>query len=227
MSSLPQAFARAARWRFGAGLFQLAVRADGFETAEQLPCAAEAAVVLDLAGELLDALAAAGLAVEAPWRWLEVDGDEPSGLAQARWHGLAAEARLALPWAALRALPTAPDVPGLLWEPVPAECVLAHWSLGDDDLAALEPGGLLLLEAPAAQRLRARAELAGADELPWQLVARWEQPLALETVLGWGAPVPIAPVACQLIHTAQPDVVRARGRLLPWGTGQALRIDAV
>lgn len=227
MSSLPQAFAHAARWQFGAGLYRLAVRADGFEAAEQLPCAAEAAVVLDLAGELLDALAAAGLAAEARWQWLEVEGDEPSGLAQARWQGLVAEARLALPWAALRALPTAPEVPGLLWEPVAAECVLAQWWLGDDDVAALEPGGLLLLEAPVAKRLRARTESVAAAEPPWQLVARWEQPLALETVLGWHGTVPAVPAICQLIHTAQPDVVRARGRLLPWGSGEALRIDSV
>ncbi|MFG6460753.1 hypothetical protein ACG04Q_04150 [Roseateles sp. DXS20W] len=227
MSSIPQAFARATHWQFTSGPAHLAIRADDVAPGELPPCAAEAAVVLDLAGELLDALAAAGLVVDAPWQWLDVDRVESPGVAQARWHGLAAEARLALPWPALRALPTAPDVPGLLWEPVPAECVLAQWSLGDDDLAALEPGGLLLLEAPAAQRLRARAEVAGADELPWQLVARWEQPLALETVLGWGAPAPFAPVACQLIHTAQPDVVRARGRLLPWGTGHAMRIDSV
>lgn len=227
MSSLPQAFAHAAGWRFGAGPFRLAVRADGFEAAEQQPCAAEAAVVLDLAGELLDALAAVGLDVDAPWQWLETQSDEPAGLAQARWQGLAAEARLALPWAALHALPKAPDVPGLLWEPVAAECVLARWSLTDDDVAALEPGGLLLLEAPAAPRLRARAEPAGAGEPPWQLVARWDQPLALEVVLGWHATPPAAPVACQLIHTAQPESVRARGRLLPWGSGQALLIEAV
>lgn len=227
MSSIPQAFARATTWQFTGGPARLAIRADDFAPGDLPPCAAEAAVVLDLAGELLDALAAAGLVVDAPWQWLDSDRGEPPGVARARWHGLAAEARLALPWAALRALPAAPDVPGLLWEPALAECVLAHWSLGDDDLAALEPGGLLLLEAPAAQRLRARAEAAGADELPWQLVARWEQPLALETVLGWGAPAPVAPVACQLIQAAQPDVVRARGRLLPWGSGQAFLIEAM
>jgi hypothetical protein len=227
MSSLPQALNQATAWHFLSGPVRLCVSAADFPHGEP-PCAAEAAVVLDLAGDLLDALAAAGLVADAPWQW--VAHATPAGGAQARWRhadsNVDTQVRLSLPWPALRALAEAPDVPGLQWQPTPAECVLAQWHLADDELAALEPGGLLLLEDAAAHRLRARGE-ATAGEPPWQLVSRWEQPLPLDLVLGWRGPVPAAPVQCQLIETARPDVVRARGRLVPWGSGQAFRIETL
>ena len=116
-------------------------------------------------------------------------------------------------------------MPGLSWHATPAECLLAQWRLDDEEVAALEPGGLLLLDTPAPARLRARGEVP--DGAPWQLVARWEQPLPLECVLGWRGDMPALPVQCQLIEAARPDHVRARGRLLPWGSGQAFRIDSI
>lgn len=228
---MPQAFPQASTWHFQAGAVRLSLRAAGFGTAELPPCAAEAAVVLDLAGELLDALAEAGLASAADWLWAD-PADTPQAAdasgAQASWCGAAVQARLTLPWAVLRALAQPPAVPGLQWLPTPAECVLAQWQLDAAELAALEPGGLLLLDAPPVQRLRARAEVAGvaAGEPRWQLVARWDAPLAAEAVLGWGATAPALPPLCQLIDTGRPDTVLARGRLLPWGSGHALRIDA-
>ena len=70
MSSLPQAASQALAWHFLSGPVGLSICADDFEPLEMPPCAAEAAVVLDLAGELLDALAAAGLAPDARWQWV-------------------------------------------------------------------------------------------------------------------------------------------------------------
>lgn len=224
MSSLPQASSQTLGWHFLTGAASLSISTD-FVPRELPPCAAEAAVVLDLAGELLDALAAAGLAPDARWQWVAQGGGLSAAQAQAHWRGTEAQARLTLPWSALRALVEAPDVPGLQWQATPAECLLAQWRLDDDEVAALEPGGLLLLEAAALPRLRARGE--AAQGAPWQLVSRWEQPLPVEVVLGWQETAPLVPVACQLIETAQPDVVRARGRLLPWGSGHAFRVDSL
>jgi hypothetical protein len=225
MSFIPQALVQASNWYFLCGPARLCISAEDFAPGDLAPCAAEAAVVLDLAGELLDGLAAAGLLTDSRWQWVAQSGGMSASGAQALWQGAEVQARLSLPWTALRALDEAPGLPGLQWQPVLAECLLAQWRLTDDEVAALEPGGLLLLDGVVDGRLRARGE-AMAGEPPWQLVARWDAPLALDAVLGWGAPRPELPVACQLIETARPDVVRARGRLVPWGSGQAFRIDA-
>lgn len=226
MSSIPQAFNEAAGWHFQAGAAGLSLRVGAQRSGSLPPCAAEAAVALDQAGELLDALAAAGLAT-GDWQWVAALGGLPPGGARATWQGREAQALLSLPWAALRALDGPPELPGLQWLATPAECLLAHWDFSDEELAALEPGGLVLLDGPPLQQLRARGEPVPADAAPWQLVARWEQPLALEAVMGWGGAVPPLPVSCQLVDAARPEAVRARGRLLPWGSGQALRLDAV
>ena len=226
MSSIPRALTQALTWHFQSGGIRLCVVADDFRLGDLAPCAAEAAVVLDLAGELLDALATAGLAVDQPWQWVAQVGGAQAGGAQASWRGVEAEARLTVPWPLLRAMGDAPDVPGLQWHPALAECVLAQWRLADDERAALEPGGLLLLDGAAGEQLRARGEAAG-DAQPWQLVARWEQPLALDVVLGWSTVRPSPPVACQLVESARPDAVLARGRLVPWGTGQAFLVEHV
>ncbi|KQW49642.1 MULTISPECIES: hypothetical protein [unclassified Roseateles] len=226
MSSIPQASTQALTWHYLAGPARLCISAGEFTPGDLPPCAAEAAVVLDLAGELLDGLAAAGLLGDVPWQWVAATGGMITGGAQASWRGAEAEARLSLPWAALRALAAPPEVPGLQWQATPAECLMAQWRLGDEELAALEPGGLLLLEEPVRPEPRARGESAAGDK-PWQLVARWEQPLTLDVVMGWCGPVPVPPPHCQLIDAARPDAVRARGRLVPWGTGQAFRIDAI
>lgn len=224
MSFFPQALAQTSTWHYLCGQARLCISADDFDTGELTPCAAEAAVVLDLAGELLDALAAAGLIAAADWQWVAQSGGLSAGRAQASWASADIQARLSLPWPALRALHEAPAVPGLQWHPTPAQCVLAQWQLSDEELAALEPGGLLLLDAAAASQLQARGE-ATPGERPWQLVARWEQPLAVDIVMGWNGPGPAVPVHCQLVNAGRPEAVRAHGRLVPWGSGQAFRIE--
>jgi hypothetical protein len=223
MSFFPQPLYEALSWHYRCGPLSLCISADDFAPGELAPCAAEAAVVLDLAGELLDALAAAGLVADAEWQWVSESGAVPG--AEAHWRGVDTQVRLTLPWQTLRALREAPEVPGLQWQPTAAECLLAQWRLSEDEVAALEPGGLLLLDGDATPRLRARSEPMAGE--PWQLVARWEQPLPLETVMGWSGVRPPLPPHGLLIEAARPDAVRARGRLLPWGSGQALRVDAV
>ncbi len=225
MSFIPHALGAASSWHYLCGQARLCISADDFEAGELTPCAAEAAVVLDLAGELLDGLAAAGLVGAADWQWVAQTGGLGASGAQASWCSAEAEVQLSVPWTALRTLRAAPELPGLQWHPSSAECLLAQWQLGEDELAALEPGGLLLLEELAAPSLRARGEAMPGR--PWQLVARWEQPLAMDMVMGWSGTRPLLPATCQLIDTARPEVARARGRLVPWGSGQALRIDSV
>lgn len=225
MSFIPQPLTQALSWHYLCGQARLSLSAGDFEPGELVPCAAEAAVVLDLAGELLDALAAAGLVGAADWQWVAQAGGVSATGAQAGWRGAAVQARLSLPWQALRALQTAPEVPGLQWQATAAECLLAQWRLDEQEVAALEPGGLLLLEEPPSRQVRARTE-AGGDS-PWQLVARWEQALPVEAVMGWSPALPPLPASCQLIDIHRPELARARGRLIPWGTGQALRIDSV
>jgi hypothetical protein len=227
VSSIPYTVGEAAGWQFHAGAAAISVQAEGLAAGPLPPCAVEAAIALDLAGELLDALAAAGLA-HSEWQWYGPAARPLAGGAQARWQGREAQAWLSLPWAALRELPGPPEVPGLHWLPTPAECLLAQWRFSDEELAALEPGGLVVLDAPL-QRLRARGESAppAVAEAPWQLVARWEQPLALEVVMGWGGTAPALPAQCLLVEAARPEAARARGRLVPWGRGQALRVESV
>jgi len=227
MSSIPRASPQAQTWHYLAGWARLCISAGDVAPGDLPPCAAEAAVVLDLAGELLDALAAAGVLTDAPWQWVAATGSLLGSGAQASWRGAEVQVRLSLPWAALRALPAAPDVPGLQWHDTLAESLLAQWRLSDQDVAALEPGGLVLLEDTALPHLRARGEAAGVAEQPWQLVARWEQPLPLDVVMGWAGPGPALPVQCQLVEASRPDGVRAHGRLVPWGTGKAFRIDSL
>lgn len=229
MSSLLQARPEAACWHFRAGAASLRVAAPDLPAASTPPCAAEAALALDLAGPLLDALQAADLADADAWHWSGPPGQP--GLAASGARGLwssapgQVQAIVTLPWPVLRALPQAPDVPGLQWQAAPAECLLAQWRFREDELAALEPGGLLLLDAPCT-RARARSEPALPGDLPWQLVARWPAPVAVEALMGWTGPLPGLPVEALLVETSWPDAVLARGRLLPWGSGQALRIEA-
>lgn len=225
MSSLPHAPPEPAGWQFRTGNCTLRVSAPGLGTQGRVPpCAAEAAVALDLAGELLDALQAQGLAPAAAWQWVAQPG-MPAGGARAIWEGPDAQALLTLPWAALRALPAAPVLPGLQWQAASAECLLAQWRFSDAERAALEPGGLVMLDAPC-RRPRARSEPGQPGDLPWQLVARWTAPVGVEALMGWESGLPPLPAEVLLVETTWPDAVLARGRLLPWGSGEALLIEA-
>lgn len=227
MSSLPHTQPDPAGWHFRAGSSLLRVSAArealGHEGLSP-PCAAEAAVALDLIGELLDALQAQGLGAAGAWQWQTQPGLPASG-ARARWQGRGAQAWLTLPWTALRHLAQPPVLPGLQWLPLPAECLLAQWRFSDEERAALEPGGLVLLDTPC-RRPRACSEPGLPGDLPWQLVARWPAPVPLEALMGWAGGLPPLPAEVLLVETAWPDAVLARGRLLPWGSGEALLIEA-
>ncbi|RTL36305.1 MAG: hypothetical protein EKK53_23090 [Burkholderiales bacterium] len=223
MSSLPHTLQATAPWQFRAGAASLRMTATEAIPMPAAPCAAEAAVALDLAGDLLDALARAGLAAENAWQWTAQPALAPSG-ARGLWQAAGVRALLTLPWPALRSLAQAPHLPGLQWQAVPAECLLAQWRFDDDERAALEPGGALLIDTPC-RRARARAEPGEPGDLPWQLVARWDNPVSVEALMGWAPGLPPLPATCLLVETAWPDAVLAHGRLMPWGSGQALRIE--
>lgn len=225
MKTQPVPTAEVQTWHYQAGPLHLSVDACG-DTRELPPCAAEAAVVLDGVGELLDALRLAGLTPHDDWQWLADGTSSPARGAQAQWCSGDLTATLALPWSALRALPEPPHVPGLSWQDAAAEWLWAQWRLNADEVAMLEVSGLLLLEPSTTPRLRAQGEDPPMGDLPHQLVARWERPLPLSTLLGWDAPPPPTPAECLLFDATRPEAVLARGRLIPWGSGQAFLVEA-
>jgi hypothetical protein len=154
-------------------------------------CAAEAALQLDRAEPLLAALdawfAAAGLPVPA-WAWQ--DGEAPSheGGAEATWRDGAA--LLCLPWALLSRLPEPGDPLDamLQWQPARAHCVLAALQLTREDLAALEPGGLVL---PGVE-----ADVWTAELQPAEAGAALRQPILLRPSL---PPTVAGPATARLV----------------------------
>jgi hypothetical protein len=160
--------------------------------------AADAAVLLDTCAPLLDALDG-WLDFALAWRWCaqgpNVGATAPH--ARAHWNAEAPtfdpgqgqpSHRIELPWALLRGLapPPATLAAQLRWAMAPAVLVLAQMRLDDDELAALEPGGALLLPAsmtPGWQgRLRPCDEAAGAHAgLAVALPTPWTpEPMATE-----------------------------------------------
>lgn len=139
------------------------------------------------------------------------------------------------------------------WPAVPAVCVRAALDLASDEAAALEPGGVLLLpasfepDAPLVWRAadeRAGAGivvsagvtqdvLAGEATAPWEVRQSWPavSPAALA---GWpGATWPALPSGGPALALwwqppgGRPARQGARGRLLPWGDGQAMWLNDV
>lgn len=126
--------------------------------------AADAALALHELEDLLVALDAwCGRSLD--WRW------DPRPAARATDAQLALRCgkgfvRLLCNWAWLRALqpPPAALAEGLRWPSVPVVLQADLMRLADDDLAALEPGGAVLL--PASMRRPWTGALRGADEAP-------------------------------------------------------------
>ena len=148
--------------------------------------AADAAVLLDGCAPLLDALDA-WIDFAPAWRWCS-QGPSPDPAtphARAQWQPSDsgeghAGCRIDVPWALLRGLPVPGDALAaqLRWAATPAVLVLAQMRLTDDETAALEPGGAVLLPASLDSgwhgRLRAcdepaipAAGLAVALPRPW------------------------------------------------------------
>jgi len=129
--------------------------------------AAAAAVVLQQAGALLDALDDWS-ALELDWRWTPVPQAADAGShVVARWPAddeAAVAAHLVLPWALVRHMPPPVGLlrDGVRWEPTQAIVVVARLALGADDVAALEAGGAVVLpesmHADWRGVLRARGE---------------------------------------------------------------------
>ena len=164
--------------------------------------AADAAVLLETCAPLLDALDA-WLDFSLVWRWSQpgATADTLAPQARAQWsrearqpddgHGQPS-CRIDLPWALLRGLaaPAEPLAAQLRWTLTPGVLVLTQMRLDDDELAALEPGGAVLLPASMAAgwqgRLRSSNEpaapLAG---LPVALPTPWTpEPITVE----WATP---------------------------------------
>ncbi|EHR71416.1 hypothetical protein BurJ1DRAFT_2587 [Burkholderiales bacterium JOSHI_001] len=154
------------------GLLQLLARTD----LDSATCAAQAAVLLEGCAELLGALDA-WWGQDLAWRWPASNPVLTPGADGPHWP--AAASQLVAPWSLWRALPAPPPVlaQGLLWPEVQALLSLGWLALDPAELAALEPGGAVLLPpapgssgAPAC-RLRAQDEAAGPQvglALAWQ-----------------------------------------------------------
>lgn len=129
--------------------------------------AAAAALALQQAAPLLDAFDDWSL-LDADWRWLDVPAEAPAPGTHvgADWQPVAdapLAARLELPWPLLRHLPPPEALAGVLrWPALPATAVVARLELDGDELAALEPGGAVLL--PESMRPGWLGLLRAADE---------------------------------------------------------------
>ena len=164
--------------------------------------AAEAALALARAEPLLAALDD-WIGVDLAWRWVGAPPPPAPGvMAAVRWRGPGAECGLTAPWALLRALP-APEAAlaeRLDWPLVPALITLAQLWLGLDELAAVEPGGAVLLPAslqpPWVGWLRATEEGAGGVAI--DLSTPWRPRLAGQAALAADAPADPDRIACEL-----------------------------
>jgi hypothetical protein len=132
--------------------------------------AADAAVLLEACAPLLDALEA-WIDFAPAWRWCP-QGPSAGAAPQARaqWQppgepSGTSGCRIDLPWALLRSLspPAEALAAQLHWSVTPAVLVLTHMALSDEDIAALEPGGAVLL--PASMEPEWQGRLRACDEL--------------------------------------------------------------
>jgi len=163
--------------------------------------AADAAVLLETCAPLLDALDG-WIDFALAWRWCPPDpkGGATVPHARAQWSAEARtpdsqgqpSCRIDLPWALLRgmAAPPEPLAAQLRWVMTPAVLVLTQMRLDDDDLAALEPGGVVLV--PASMTVGWQGRLRPSDEaavplagLPVALPTPWTpEPITVE----WATP---------------------------------------
>lgn len=129
--------------------------------------AADAALLLDGCSPLLDAVDA-WLDFAPAWRWCaQGPSAEPAAPhARAQWQPADGHpsCRIDLPWPLLRGLPppSEPFAAQLRWATTPAVLVLAQMRLADDEVAALEPGGAVLL--PASMHADWQGRLRAGDE---------------------------------------------------------------
>lgn len=141
------------------------------QTGGIVPHAAAAAVVLQQAGPLLDALDD-WTVLELDWRWTPVPQAADAGShVVVRWpadDAAPVSAHAVLPWVLVRHMPPPTDTlsDAVRWEPAQATAVVARLALGTDELDSLEPGGAVVL--PDSMRpdwrgaLRARGEALDA-----------------------------------------------------------------
>ena len=170
--------------------------------------AAEAALLLHEVEPLLvvlDAWLLGSPCAEPDWRWCETPAPAlPQAVAcwkpgaEMGW-----TVTLGLPWTLLRRLPPPPPtlVPALQWQAADAVAVLAQPELSGQELAALEPGGALLLKAAFEPRWLGRLR-AAAEPACVGLPVHWAAPGQPQAVPGVaseaapGSPVPPLEVRC-------------------------------
>lgn len=187
--------------------------------------AAAAAVVLQQAGPMLDALDD-WTVLELDWRWTPLPQAADAGShVVLRWpddDAAPVSAHMVLPWSLVRHMPppTATLADSVRWEPAQATAVIARLALSAAELDALEPGGAVVL--PESMHpdwrgaLRARGEPLDAGT-PLALAA----PHAPRVVPRDPAARPLTcetgTVACEVRWDRTPMV--AIDRLAGWSTG--------
>jgi hypothetical protein len=197
------------------GLLQLLARTD----LDSAHCAAQAAVLLEGCAELLGALDA-WWGQDLAWRWPASNPVLTPGADGPHWP--AAASQLQAPWALWRALPAPPPLlaQGMLWPEQQALLSLGWLVLDDTELAALEPGGAVLLPpapgaaaASASCRLRALDESAG-PQVGLPLVWQPDAPPRLLPPGGADADAPSVPAAGTLLELRLSQPLPVPGRLL-------------
>ena len=198
------------------GLLQLLARTD----LDSAGCAAQAAVLLEGCADLLGALDA-WLGQDLAWRWPASNPVLTPGADGPHWP--AAASQLQAPWALWRALPAPPPLlaQGLLWPEREAVLSLGWLALDADELAALEPGGAVLLplvpgggpDNSTACRLRALDEAPG-PQVGLPLAWRPDRPPRLLPPGGPGPDAQPGPAAGTLCEFRLSHPVPLPGRLL-------------
>jgi hypothetical protein len=205
------------------GLLQLLARTD----LDSAGCAAQAAVLLEGCADLLGALDT-WLGQDLAWRWPASNPVVTPGADGPHWP--AAASQLQAPWVLWRALPAPPPLlaQGLLWPEVQALLSLGWLALDEAELAALEPGGAVLLPptpgagpAGASCRLRALDEAAG-PQVGLPLVWQPDAPPHLLPPGSTEAEAPPAPAGATLFELRLSQPLPVPGRLLTGWCSPAL-----
>jgi hypothetical protein len=195
--------------------------------------AADAAVALARCETLLDGLDA-WLGTALDWRWIAAPASVTPNATHARVHWRPAEAtrdrkdiacRIELPWALLRTLP-APDetlAAELHWPEVPVVLALAQVPIAAAELAALEPGGAVVL--PDSMSPRWLGSLRSLDEpctpdagMPVSLASPWApRRIALGARAEARGEAAVDKIPCE-VRMSAPNVVTG-DRLTAWYEG--------
>lgn len=194
--------------------------------------AAIAAVRLASVEELLQSLDDWLSANTGPLDWQWPQRPAQTGGACVALRSIGAE--VSLPWQLLRRAGPAPENlhSRMEWPLVEASLLLDRFDLDDDDVTALEPGGVVLLSLdPEHTSVRATDGLdapahPASPEGTWSVTCPLARPCPLPEALGWKAfdRRPALARPAQLWHGSR---LHATGELIPWGSSQAFRLHTL